>query len=238
MADYAAPLPAHALDTPRVAIRPLLRNVYLWMTAGLGLTAVVAYFCANTQALLDLWDSPWIAFGALIGQLILVVVLSTQIMRLSPAAATLIFLAYAALTGFSLTGIVLYYDVGTLTIAFATAASLFGVMSIVGAFTKLDLTNVRTYLFIGLIGLLVAMLINIFLGSDTFDIVISIIGVLIFTGLTAADTQKIVRLSSDPRLEGDGGVLLARLSIIGALMLYLDFLNLFLFLLRIFGRRQ
>jgi len=238
MSDYAAPLPASALDTPRVAIRPLLRNVYLWMTAGLGLTAVVAYLCANSQALLNLWDSPWIAFGALIGQLILVVVLSTQIMRLAPATATLIFLAYAALTGFSLTGIVLYYDVGTLTIAFATAASLFGVMTIVGAFTKLDLTKMGTYLIIGLIGLLIAMLINIFIGSDTFDIVISIIGVLIFTGLTAADTQKIVRMSADPRLEGDGGVLLARMSIIGALMLYLDFLNLFLFLLRIFGRRQ
>ena len=111
-------------------------------------------------------------------------------------------------------------------------------MSIVGAFTKLDLTQARTYLFIGLIGLLIAMLINIFVGSDTFDIVISIIGVVIFTGLTAADTQKIVRMSADPRLEGDGGALLARLSIIGALMLYLDFLNLFLFLLRIFGRRQ
>jgi FtsH-binding integral membrane protein len=238
VADYAAPRPVSAFDTPRVAIRPLLRNVYLWMTAGLALTAFVAYLSANTQALLDLWDSPWIAFGALIGQLILVVVLSTQIMRLSPSAATLIFLAYAALTGFSLTGIVLYYDVGTLTIAFVTAASLFGVMTIVGAFTTLDLTKVRTYLFIGLIGLLVAMLINIFIGSDTFDIVISIIGVVIFTGLTAADTQKIVRLSSDPRLEGDGGALLARLSILGALMLYLDFLNLFLFLLRIFGRRQ
>jgi FtsH-binding integral membrane protein len=238
MADYAAPIPASDLAVPRVEVRPLLRNVYLWMTAGLTLTAIVAYFCANTDALLDLWTSPWIAFSALIGQLILVVVLSTQIMRLSPAAATLIFLAYAALTGFSLTGIVLYYDAGTLTVAFATTAALFGVMSIVGAFTKLDLTKLSTYLFIGLIGLLIAMLINIFIGSDTFELVISLLGVVIFTGLTAADTQKIVRMSSDPRLQGDDGALLARLSIIGALSLYLDFLNLFLFLLRIFGRRQ
>jgi uncharacterized protein len=238
MADYAAPLPTTPLTVPRVAIRPLLRNVYLWMTAGLALTAAVAYLCANTDALLDLWDSPWIVFGVLIGQLALVVVLSTQIMRLAPAAATLLFLAYAALTGFSLTGIVLYYELGTLTVAFATTASLFGVMSVVGAFTKLDLTKIGTYLIIGLIGLLIAMLINIFVGSDTFEFVISVVGVLIFTGLTAADTQKIVRLAADPRLEGDGGVLLARLSIIGALTLYLDFLNLFLFLLRIFGRRQ
>ena len=99
MSDYAAPLSVSDLAAPRVEVRPLLRNVYLWMTVGLALTAIVAYVCANTNALLDLWDSPWIAFGALIGQLILVVVLSTQIMRLSPAAATLIFLAYAALTG-------------------------------------------------------------------------------------------------------------------------------------------
>jgi uncharacterized protein len=238
MSDYAAPLPRPALAVPRVEVRPLLRNVYLWMTAGLVLTATVAYLSANTQALLNLWDSPFIAFGALIGQLILVVVLSTQIMRLAPTVATLIFLGYAGLTGFSLTGIVLYYDLGTLSVAFATTAALFGVMSVVGAFTRMDLTKLSTYLFIGLIGLLIAMLINIFLLSDTFEFVISALGVLIFTGLTAADTQKLVRLASDPRIEADGGALLARLSIMGALTLYLDFLNLFLFLLRIFGRRQ
>jgi FtsH-binding integral membrane protein len=111
-------------------------------------------------------------------------------------------------------------------------------MTIVGAVTKLDLTKLATYLIVGLIGLLIAMLINIFIGSDTFELVISLLGVVIFTGLTAADTQKIVRLASDPRLTDDGGALLARLSIIGALTLYLDFLNLFLFLLRIFGRSR
>ena len=238
MADFAAPRPAAALSVPKVAIRPLRRNVYLWMTAGLAITAIVAYISANTEALLDLWSSGWIVFGAFIVQLGLVVVISTQIMRLAPAVATLLFLGYAALTGFTLTGIVLFYDVGTLAVAFATAAALFAVMSVVGAFTSMDLTAIRTYLFIGLIGLLIAMLINAFVGSDTFEYVISAIGVLIFTGLTAADTQKIVRLASDPRLQGDDSALLTRLSIRGALTLYLDFINLFLFLLRIFGRRQ
>lgn len=237
MVDREAALPTSALSAPRVEIRPLLRNVYMWMTAGLVLTAAVAYLSANTNAIKDLWESPFIVFGAIIAQLILVVVLSTRIMSMAPAVATLIFLAYAALTGFTLTGIVLYYDVGTLSLAFVTTAALFGVMSIVGAFTKMDLTKLRTYLFIGLIGLLIAMLINIFVGSDTFDFAISIIGVVIFTGLTAADTQKIVRMASDPQLQGDDSALLTRLSIIGALTLYLDFLNLFLFLLRIFGRR-
>ena len=112
MAEYAAPPPSAALTAPRVAIRPLLRNVYLWMTVGLALTAVVAWYCANSDALLDLWDNGWIVFGAFIAQFALVVVLATQIMKLSPAMATLLFLGYAALTGFTLTGIVLYYDVG------------------------------------------------------------------------------------------------------------------------------
>jgi FtsH-binding integral membrane protein len=238
MSDYAATMQAPAIPMPRVAIRPLLRNTYLWMAAGLTLTATVAWFCANNDTMLELWSSPWIAIGALIGQLFLVVALSVRIMSLAPTTATLLFLGYAALTGFSLTGIVLYYDLGTLSVAFFTTAALFGVMTIVGAFTKADLTKMGTYLFIGLIGLLIAMLINIFIGSDTFDFIISILGVVIFTGLTARDTQKIVRMASNPNLQGDGSVLLARLSIISALTLYLDFLNLFLFLLRIFGRNR
>jgi FtsH-binding integral membrane protein len=195
MTEFAASQQPAGIAVPQVAIRPLLRNVYFWMTIGLALTALVAWTCANNDSLRDLWESFWIVFGVFIAQLVLVVVLATRIMQLSPTAATLIFLGYAALTGFSLTGIVLYYDLGTLTIAFITTASLFAVMSIVGAFTKADLTKMGTYLFIGLIGLLIAMLINIFLRSDTFDYIISAFGVVIFTGLAATDTQKIVRLA-------------------------------------------
>ena len=174
----------------------------------------------------------------MISQLILVIALATAIWRLSFAVAALIFVVYAALTGFSLSGIVLYYNLGTLTQAFLSTAALFAVMSIVGITTKADLSKLGTYLIIGLVGIIIAIFINFFLRSNTFDFIISIVGVIIFTGLTAYDTQKIARLAADPRIQGESSQLAGKLSILGALTLYLDFLNLFLFLLRIFGRGQ
>lgn len=221
---------------PRVEVRPLLRSVYLWMTLGLLITAVVAFAVADYAP--HLLQNVVLVWGILIAQLILVIVLAAAIWRLSFAVAALIFVVYAALTGFSLSGIVLYYSLGTLTQAFLSTAALFAVMSIVGITTKADLTKLGTYLIIGLIGIIIAMFINFFLRSNTFDFIISILGVIIFTGLTAYDTQKIVRLAADPRIEGEGSQLAGKLSILGALTLYLDFLNLFLFLLRIFGRSQ
>ena len=221
---------------PRVEVRPLLRSVYLWMTLGLLITAVVAFAVAEYAP--HLLQNVVLVWGILIAQLILVIVLAAAIWRLSFAVAALIFVVYAALTGFSLSGIVLYYSLGTLTQAFLSTAALFAVMSIVGITTKADLTKLGTYLIIGLIGIIIAMFINFFLRSNTFDFIISILGVIIFTGLTAYDTQKIARLAADPRIEGEGSQLAGKLSILGALTLYLDFLNLFLFLLRIFGRSQ
>ena len=225
---------AQLYSVPRVEVRPLLRSVYLWMTLGLLLTAVVAFAIADYAP--HLLQNVLLVWGILIAQLILVVVLAAAIWRLSFGAAALIFVLYAALTGFSLSGIVLYYSLGTLTQAFLSTAALFGVMSIVGLTTKADLSKLGTYLIIGLVGIIIAMFINFFLRSNTFDFIISIVGVIIFTGLTAYDTQKIARLAADPRIEGEGSQLAGKLSILGALMLYLDFLNLFLFLLRIFGR--
>ena len=221
---------------PRVEVRPLLRSFYLWMTLGLIITAVVAFAIADYAP--HLLQNIVLVWGILIAQIILVIALATAVWRLSFGAAALIFVVYAALTGFSLSGIVLYYDLGTLTQAFLSATALFAVMSIVGLTTKADLTKLGTYLIIGLIGIIIAMIINFFLRSNTFDFIISILGVIIFTGLTAYDTQKIARLAADPRIQGDGSQLAGKLSILGALTLYLDFLNLFLFLLRIFGRSQ
>jgi len=221
---------------PRVEVRPLLRNVYLWMTLGLIITAGFAFGVAAYAP--HLLYNPLLVWGSFIAMLILVLVLSTAIWRLSFGVAALIFLVYSAVTGFVLSGIVLYYSLGTLTQAFLSTAALFAVMSIVGITTKADLSKLGTYLIIGLVGIIIAMFINFFLRSNTFDFIISIIGVIIFTGLTAYDTQKIVRLASDPRIEGEGSQLAGKLSILGALTLYLDFLNLFLFLLRIFGRGQ
>ena len=227
---------AQLYSVPRVEVRPLLRSVYLWMTLGLLLTAVVAFAVADYAP--HLLQNVLLVWGILIAQLILVVVLATAIWRLSFGAAAFIFVVYAALTGFSLSGIVLYYSLGTLTQAFLSTAALFGVMSIVGLTTKADLSKLGTYLIIGLVGIIIAMFINFFLRSSAFDFVISILGVIIFTGLTAYDTQKIARMAADPRIEGEGSQLAGKLSILGALTLYLDFLNLFLFLLRIFGRSE
>ena len=185
-------------SVPRVEVRPLLRSVYLWMTLGLLITAVVAFAIADYAP--HLLQNIVLVWGILIAQIILVIALATAVWRLSFGAAALIFVVYAALTGFSLSGIVLYYDLGTLTQAFLSATALFAVMSIVGLTTKADLTKLGTYLIIGLVGIIIAMFINFFLRSNTFDFIISILGVIIFTGLTAYDTQKIARLAADPRI--------------------------------------
>ena len=223
-------------SVPRVEVRPLLRGVYLWMTLGLLITAVVAFAIAASAP--HLLQNVVLVWGLVIAELLVVLVLATAIWRFSFGTAALLFVLYAGLTGISLSGLVLYYNLGTLTQAFLSAAALFAVMSIVGLTTKADLSKLGTYLVIGLFGVIVAIFINFFLRSSAFDFVISIIGVIIFTGLTAYDTQKIARLAADPRIEGEGSHLAGKLSILGALTLYLDFLNLFLFLLRLFGRSQ
>jgi len=225
------------LAQPRVETRSLLRNVYLYMLLAMTVTAGASWFTLNSGLVRSL-NSPLLLFGVFVVQLILVGTLSFALPKLSPGAAFAIFFGYAALTGFTLSSIFLYYDVADLTMAFVSAAALFLTMSLVGMFTKADLTKLGTYLFIGLIGILIAMLINIFLRSSMMDLIISIIGVIIFTGLTAHDTQKLVNLSRDPRIQDSEGSLMTKLSIMGALALYLDFLNLFLFLLRIFGRNN
>lgn len=228
---------AKLLSQPLVETRSLLRNVYLYMLLAMTVTAGASWFTLSSGLVQSL-GSPWLLFGVFMLQLILVGTLAFALQKLSVPVAFLVFFGYAALTGFTLSGIFLYYGVADLTLAFVSAAALFLTMSVVGVFTKADLTKMGTYLFIGLIGVIIAMLINIFLRSSMMDLVISIIGVIIFTGLTAYDTQKLVKMSRDPRIQNSEGSLMTKLSIMGALALYLDFLNLFLFLLRIFGRNR
>jgi hypothetical protein len=223
---------------PRVDVRPLLRNVYALMTLGLFVTAGMAYLTATYPPLLGLLQYPFVVFGALIVEVILVASLAAAIWKLSTGAATAIFLAYSALNGFTLSLLVLAYDLGTLSLAFVSTAALFGAMTIVGLTTKMDLTNWGTFLFMGLFGLLIAMVINLFVRSGTFELVVSVIGVLLFTGLTAYDTQKILRIASDPNIQAGESSLMGKLSVLGALSLYLDFINLFLFILRLMGRRR
>jgi FtsH-binding integral membrane protein len=216
-------------------VRPLLRSVFAWMLAGLLITTGVALLAATNPALLELRATPGIALGSFVLQIILVFALSLALPRLSPAVAAALFLAYSALMGFSLSTLFFYFDLGSLITAFATAAILFGVMAIFGFTTDVNLMQFRNLLLMGLIGLIVAMLVNAFLASSAFDFILSIVGVVIFMGLTAYDMQNMKRLTVAIQAQGGAAELVTKYSIYGALALYLDFINIFLFLLRIMG---
>ena len=221
----------------RVEFNALMRQVYLWMATGLLVTTAVAVGTATIPSLQRLALNPAVLIIAIIAELALVIGLSFGLRRMSPGVAIAVFFVYAALNGFTLSIIFLAYDLGTIGAAFFTTAVLFGAMTVVGFTTKVDLSKYSTYFLMALIGLIIAGVVNIFLRSSAFDFVISIAGVLIFTALTAYDTQRIKQMSADPTIQADGSLSM-KLSIMGALRLYLDFINLFLFLLRLFGRRR
>lgn len=214
--------------------RQFFKWVYGWMAAGLVVTTAVAFLTVNTAAMRVLLQNPIVVIGALIAQIVLVVALGAAIQKMSPAIAAATFLGYSALTGFTLSLVVFTYTTGTITAAFATTAVLFGVMSVVGFTTKADLTKFRTLAMFALIGLLIAMVVNIFLASTMLDMMISFIGVILFVGLLAMDTQRLKIMAAAPELQADRNVA-ARVAILGALNLYLDVINLFLFLLRLLG---
>jgi uncharacterized protein len=218
----------------RVEIRPLMRQVYLWMATGLLLTAAVSVGVASTPSLREFLYAPGVLIGAVIAELVLVMALSWGLRRMSPGVAITMFFVYAALNGLTMSVIFLVYDLGSISAAFFTTAGLFGAMTVIGYTTKVDLSKYSAYFMMGLIGLVIAMVVNIFLGSGPLDFVISIVGVVLFTALTAYDTQWIKRMAADPTIEADGSLSM-KLSIMGALHLYLDFINIFLFLLRLFG---
>ncbi len=217
--------------------RTILKNVYLWMTAGLFLTALTARAFLVTGLYRNILGNPLLMFGLIIAELVLVFRLSAGIQRMSVGAAILSFGVYAALNGINLTSVFLVYNLGTIFNAFVSTAALFGGMSLWAVTTKRDLSGWGHYLMMGLIGLIVASVVNIFLGSSGMDYLISYAGVLLFTGLTAYDTQKIRNMSRSLSYSVDEGQFV-KLSILGALILYLDFINMFLFILRILGRRD
>ena len=212
-------------------IQTIMRQVYGWMGLATMLTAVVAFLTVSTP-LINLASNPVILTIALIAEFSMVMGLSLSLNRISVRMATLLFFAYAALNGFTLSVVMLTFNLGTVVSAFASTAVLFGVMSLVGYTTEVDLTKSGTYLMMGLIGLIIAMVVNMFIGKGPLDTIISVIGVLIFTGLTAYDTQRIRRLAVQSSAEGDAAT---KLSIFGALKLYLDFINMFIFMLHLRG---
>ncbi|MCK6578620.1 MAG: Bax inhibitor-1/YccA family protein [Anaerolineae bacterium] len=215
-------------------VRPLMQWTYVWMVLGLVVTTVVAYLTVNTDMLLQLRASTGIVFGAIIVEFILVIALSWAMPRLSAGVAAIMFIVYAALNGFTLSVLLLVYAEAAVTTAFLATAGLFGALSVFAFTTQIDLTRWQNYLFVGLVGLLIAMVVNMFVGSGALEWLISIIGVLIFTALIAFDTQKLKRLAASPEFQENGSAV-AKMSIFMALELYLDFVNLFIFLLRLFG---
>ena len=218
--------------------RSIIRNVYMWMTAGLLLTGIVSYAASQSNTFLRLiYRTPGAFLVLFIAEFILVIYLSTRINKMSARTAVLSFIGYAFLNGLTLSVIFLAYTGLTITNAFFSTAAAFGGMSLYGLTTKKDLSGVGHYMIMGLWGIIAASVINFFVGSSALDYGISLIGVAVFMGLTAWDTQVIKRWNDEYGLTMDEEQYV-KLSIMGALKLYLDFINMFLFLLRIFGRRR
>ncbi len=213
-----------------------ISKVFGWMFIGLLLTAGVSYYVSTNVSLMTaLLKNSFIFFGLLIGELVLVAVLSARITKLKYGTALGMFFGYAALNGVTLSIIFLAYTGSSIVTAFGITAITFGIMCVYGYFTKADLTQFRTILFMGLIGIIVLSVVNIFLRSSGVEWFISILSLVVFLGLTAYDMQKL----KSYYFGTEGNVTLRQnLGIIGALALYLDFINLFLTTLRLFGRRR
>ena len=219
---------------PAVLVR-FFNTVYAWMAVGLGLTALVALWISGRPDLLQRVFNWPVLLGLLVVELLLVGVISMAVRRISATTATVLFAAYAALNGLTLGGLFLVYTKASLASTFFVTAGTFAAMSIFGLVTKRNLTALGSLLFMALIGLILASVVNLFIASSALYWITTYAGVLIFVGLTAYDTQKLKQIayatSEDPAMA-------SRLAITGALVLYLDFLNLFLFLLRLIGQHR
>lgn len=211
----------------------LMRNVYVWMTLALCITGLAAFLTTRSEALLSLVFGSRLGFwGLLIGEIVLVFVLVARIERMSVGTATLMFILYSVVNGLTLSSIFFAYDIDTISTAFFVTAGTFAVMAVIGSFTQRDLSGIGRICIMALIGIIIASLVNLFLGNSMLDYIISWISVVVFTGLTAYDAQKIKGMMTGMTVNDTT----QKFAILGALTLYLDFINLFLSLLRIFGR--
>jgi FtsH-binding integral membrane protein len=215
----------------------LMRSVYLWMVFALVITGLTAAYVANSPAYISaLVNNPMLFYGVIIAELAVVFILSGRIHKMSFLTASLMFIFYSLLTGVSLSTIFLAYTESSIATTFLITAGTFGTMSLVGFVTKKDLSKLGGILFMALIGLIIATVVNIFLVSDTLGWIINYVGVLIFVGLTAYDTQKIKQMMRE--YGTDINEQTQKMALMGSLSLYLDFINMFLYLLRIFGNRD
>ncbi len=211
-------------------------KVYGWMCAALAVTAATAWYVASTPAFfMHVMDKPWLLWVIFIGQLMLVVTLSGMIHKMNYFTAVLLFMVYAVSLGITMSLILRIYTLSSIASTFVVTSGMFGGMAIYGYFTKADLTGMRNIAIMVLWGMILSLFVNMFLQSQWFDYAISMVGVVIFSLLTAADTQKIKALSQRLMTDEDTR---NKIAILGALTLYLDFINLFLFLLRFTGSRR
>lgn len=218
------------------AFPALMRKVYVWMTLALAITGLTAYGVATSPAVLSLiFSSKVVFFGLIIAEFALVFAVSGAINRLSLSTATLLFVLYSVVNGATLASIFMLFSMATIGKVFFITAGTFAVMALVGYTTKTDLTSMGKLLFMALIGIIIATVVNMFVKSAGFDLIISYIGVIVFVGLTAYDTQKIKQML---QMAPDAGEQMQKIALLGALSLYLDFVNLFLYLLRIFGNNR
>jgi uncharacterized protein len=223
-----------AVDRIDEGLRSYMLSVYNYMGLGLALTGLVAFFVAATPAIyMPIFTTPlkWVVMLAPLG---FVFFLSARIQSMSTGAAQATFWAFAAVMGLSMASIFLVFTGASIARVFFITAGTFGAMSLYGYTTKRDLTNWGSFLFMGLIGIIIASLVNIFLASPALYFAISVIGVVVFVGLTAYDTQQIKEMY----YEGDGADVMTKKTIMGALRLYLDFINLFVMLLQLFGQSR
>lgn len=229
-------MPEYAMPFDQIKQRAFITKVYGWMFLGLLLTGLTAVFTASSESLVQFIVYNRIVFLALIfAELGLVIYFSARIHKMTASSASMVFIFYSILSGLTLSVIFLVYTTASLASTFFITGGTFGIMSAYGYFTKRDLTSWGNILFMALIGLIIASLVNLFWHNPILYWVVTYAGVLIFVGLTAYDTQKIKKMGQELDSDSEEG---RKASIMGALRLYLDFINLFLLLLRIFGRRR
>ena len=221
-----------------VLVSDYVRSVYNWMGIGLALTGFTAYYVSNSESLLRLvFGNPLLLMVLIIAELGLVFAIAGMVNRMSAGTATALFVIYSALNGVTLSSIFLVYARASIVSTFFICAATFIACSLYGWTTKKDLTSLGGFMMMGLIGIVIASLVNMFVRSSSVSMIISYIGVFVFVGLTAYDTQKIKNMAMTQPANLDGGVI-RKGAILGALSLYLDFINLFLMLLNIFGQRR
>jgi FtsH-binding integral membrane protein len=222
----------------QVRVNSFVRSVYNWMAIGLGITGVVAYGVANSPGVTEvIFGSQLIFFGLIIAQLAMVYMISARIQRMQASTATMLFIVYSALNGATLSSVFLAYTQSSITSTFFICAATFTACSVYGWTTRRDLTTMGGFLTMGLIGIVIASVVNMFFQSGAVSTIVSYVGVLVFVGLTAYDTQEIKNMALSQPGDIDAGAV-RKGAILGALKLYLDFINLFLMLLRIFGGRR